>query len=177
MVSLTPVVAATRPALENLMQLYVHDWSELLPLDLDSQGRFAAPPLDAYFVEPDHHALFIQDDGKLAGFALVVARSRLTGTPGVHDMAEFFVTRGRRRRGVGAAAAAAVFARFAGAWEVRQRDENEVATAFWRRAIARFTGGRYQETRWSDERWTGIVHRFSSDAARRGSGGDGGAPP
>src|ERR1041385_8850978 len=98
--SLRPVTATARAALANLMQLYAHDWSELLPLELDAEGRFQAPPLDAYFREPDHHPFFIESDGKLAGFALVVARSRLTDTPGVHDVAEFFVARGHRRRGV-----------------------------------------------------------------------------
>lgn len=176
-VSLVPVTAARRPALDNLMQLYVHDWSELLPLDLDAAGRFAVPPLDAYFREPDHHALFIESGGHLAGFALVVARSRLTGAPGVHDMAEFFVIRRYRRRGVGLAAAAAVFARFEGPWEVRQRDENAGATAFWRRAIGELTGGRYQETRWADERWAGIVHRFVWHPGWRAAGEDRGEPP
>ena len=171
MVSLVPVLPPSRATLDNLMQLYVHDWSELLPLELDAQGRFASPPLDAYFREPDHHAFFIESQGNLAGFALVAARSRLTGAPDVRDVAEFFVARGHRRRGVGVAAAAALFARFEGAWEVRQRDENRAATAFWRRAIERFTGGRYEEIRWANERWTGIVHRFRSEAAPPGTHG------
>ena len=166
-VSLVPITDGTRQVLANLMQLYVHDWSEWLPLDLDVEGRFAVPPLDAYFREADHHAFLIESEGKLVGFALVVGRSRLTGTPGVHDVAEFFVVRGHRRRGVGAAAAAALFARFEGPWEVRQRHENEAATAFWRRAIGRFTGGPYEETRWTGERWSGIVQRFSSGGAAR----------
>jgi len=167
-VSLVPVNEARQAALANLMQLYVHDWSELLPLELDATGRFAAPPLDAYLHEPDHHALFIERAGKLAGFTLVVGRSRLTGAPGVHDMAEFFITRGHRRRGVGLAAAAAVFERFAGPWEVRQRDQNPAAIAFWRRAIGRFTRGRYEEARWADERGTGIVHRFDTAPSEEG---------
>lgn len=177
MVSLVPVLPPSRAALENLMQLYVHDWSEILPLELDAEGRFAAPPLDAYFGERDHHPFFIESAGKLAGFALVVARSRLTGAAGIHDVAEFFIVRGHRRRGVGAAAAAALFARFEGPWEVRQRDENEAATAFWRRAIGRFTGGRYEEIRWADGRWTGIVHRFRADGSGRGADEGPGMPP
>ena len=173
MVTLVPITAASRSALENLMQLYVHDWSELVPLELEADGRFVTPPLDAYFREPDHHPFFIDSHGKLAGFALVIARSRLSSTPGVHDMAEFFIARGHRRRGVGQEAAAAVFGRFEGRWEVRQRDENPAATAFWRRTIGRFTDGRYEETRWADERWTGIVHRFEARPAPASAKGPG----
>jgi len=162
MVSLVPVTQPSRVALDNLMQLYVHDWSELLSLDVGPDGRFGAPSLDPYFREDDHHPFLIEVDGHLAGFVLVVARSRITGTVGVHDMAEFFVLRRYRRQGVGLAAAAAAFARFAGRWEVRQRDENVAATSFWRRAIDHFTAGCFQEDRRSDEHWTGLVQTFSS---------------
>lgn len=162
MVSLVPITAASRGTLENLMQLYVHDWSELLPLEVGADGRFAAPSLDEYFGAADHHAFIIEVDGQVAGFVLVVARSRLSGAAGTHDLAEFFIMRRHRRQGVGLAAAAAAFARFPGRWEVRQRDENPTATAFWRRAIDRFTGGRYEERRRDDESWTGLVQTFSS---------------
>jgi predicted acetyltransferase len=101
-------------------------------------------------------------DDKLAGFALVLARSRLTGTSGVFDMAEFFVMRSYRRKGVGLAAAHAAFARFKGPWEVRQQDENAAATSFWRRAIGAYTGGNYREVRSSSAEWTGPVQTFST---------------
>jgi len=162
MVSLISVTQASRVALDNLMQLYVHDWSELLPMDVGADGRFPTPALDPYFREDDHHAFMIEADEQVAGFVLVVSRSRITGTAGVHDMAEFFVLRRYRRQGVGLAAAAAAFARFAGPWEVRQRDENVAAIAFWRRAIDRFAAGCFQEARQDDERWTGLVQTFSS---------------
>ena len=64
----------------------------------------------------------------LAGFALV-----FTGEP--HDIAEFFVMRKYRGRGVGAQAAASLFDQFPGRWTVRQQLTNPAATAFWRKAI------------------------------------------
>jgi predicted acetyltransferase len=162
MVSLTPATRNDEVTLGNLMQLYVHDWSELRPLEVGPDGRFQDYPLEAYFSDEEHHAHLIHLDQRLAGFALVVARSRLTGTAGVFDMAEFFVLRRHRRSGVGRAAAHAAFDRFAGPWEIRQRDENAAATAFWRRAISTYTGDRYQETRWDAPAWTGIVQRLST---------------
>ncbi len=103
--------------------------------------------------------------GKLAGFALVVGRSRLSGRAGVFDMAEFFVLRKYRRKGVGLAAACAAFDRFKGPWEVQQRAENVGATAFWRRAIAHHTDGHYQEVPWNDAAWVGHVQTFSTEAS------------
>jgi hypothetical protein len=42
---------------------------------------------------------------------------------------------------------------------------NPAATAFWGRAIDRFTGGDYVETLFDDARWRGPVQRFDSRVA------------
>ena len=162
MISLTPAAKEERVTVANLMQLYSHDWSELGPLDVGDDGRFADYPLDAYWEEDGHHPLLLRVEGKLAGFALILERSRLTGTRGVFDMAEFFVMRRYRRQGVGVAAASAAFDRFPGPWEVRQRRENVAATAFWRRVIARYTGGAFHEVDWENATWTGPVQTFTT---------------
>jgi predicted acetyltransferase len=156
--SLRPALAGDRVALENLAQLYVHDWSEMTPFEVGSDGRFDALAIGPYFLDDWRHPFLVTVDDKLAGFALVAARSRLTGQAGVFDMAEFFILRAYRRRGVGLAAALLAFDRFTGPWEVRQRDENETATTFWRRVIAHYTRGRYEELRWEK----GLVQRFES---------------
>ena len=163
MITLDPADAAERPVLENLFQLYAYDWSELGWLDVGPNGRFADPSLSAYWQDDDRHPFLIRVDGRLAGFALVAARSRLTDTAGVFDMAEFFVMRKYRRQGVGFAAASAAFDRFTGRWEIRQRDENVAATAFWRQVIARYTDGKYREARCDDATWVGPVQTFSSE--------------
>src|SRR3954463_15869930 len=105
MISLAPAQPKERLALGNLFQLYAYDWSALLPLDVADDGRFDDGPLDPYFRDDGRHPFLIRVDGKLAGFALVSLRSRLTGATGVADMAEFFVMRRYRHRGVGLAAA------------------------------------------------------------------------
>src|SRR4051794_19144505 len=161
-ISLIPATKAERPTLENLMQLYIYDWSELRLLDVAADGRFPEYPLHAYWEDAWRHPLLLWVDGRLAGFALVSERSRLTGAPGVFDMAEFFVMRRFRRKGVGFAAASAAFARFPGRWEIRQRDENAAATVFWRRVLARYTGGSYEEVRCDDATWVGPVQTFTS---------------
>jgi predicted acetyltransferase len=148
--------------LQALFELYVYDFSEILDLDVEEDGRFRVPPLDAYWTDPRRHAFLIRVDGKLGGFALVLEWSRLTGDEGVCDVAEFFVMRRYRRRGVGERAAAWLFDRFRGPWEVRQKAENRAAIAFWRRVIDRYTGGRFTEVVLDDERWRGPVQRFDS---------------
>lgn len=146
--------------LDALVQHYANDLSALLGLDVEDDGRFRGPALEPYFSEPRAHAFLLRADAAIAGFALVVERSRLTGDESVRDVAEFFVLRRYRRQGVGERAARLLFARFGGAWEVRQRLDNPPATAFWRRVIARVTGGRFEDVVLDDARWCGPVQRF-----------------
>jgi predicted acetyltransferase len=160
------VVAAERSdkkALENLFQLYAHDFSEILPLEVDASGRFEAPSLDVYWSDPSRFPFLIRADAHLAGFALVDRKSRLSGADDVWDMGEFFVLRRHRRSGVGTKAAHRLFGMHSGEWEVRQGKANVAATSFWRAAISAFTGGTYSEELVDDERWRGPVQRFTSE--------------
>jgi predicted acetyltransferase len=164
-VLVTPAAAADRDRLRALLELYVYDFSALLGLDVADDGRFRVPAIDHYWTVPRCHPFLVRVDERLAGFALVQGRSRLSGDESVYDMAEFFVLRRYRRRGVGEQAAHELFARFAGPWEVREKEGNDAATAFWRRAIGRYTDGKFEELRLDDERWRGPVQRFDSRRA------------
>jgi predicted acetyltransferase len=75
-------------------------------------------------------------------------------------MAEFFVIEAARRRGVGASAAALIFSRFSGEWEVVEDEYNRPALGFWRRVISRQTHGSYAESRSAGE----VCHRFRTTA-------------
>jgi predicted acetyltransferase len=162
---LTPALASDEERLSALFQLYAYDFSEILAMDVGEDGRFVVPPIGAYLEGPRRHAFLIRVGGKLAGFALIEQRSRLTGDEGVNDVSEFFVMRRYRREGVGARAAAWLFERFPGPWEVREKAENVAATAFWRRAIGAYTGGRFDEITVDDATWHGPVQRFDSRTA------------
>jgi len=117
-----------KPVVRNLLELYQHDFSAFDDNDVDADGRYGYRYLDNYWTEPERHPMLFRVDGCWAGFALVRA-----GAP--HDMAEFFVMRKYRRRGLGTVLARDVFARFPGAWQVRQMPSNPDATAFWVQAI------------------------------------------
>jgi predicted acetyltransferase len=149
-----------RERLRALFELYAYDFSEHLGIDVQDDGRFQTPSLDDYWIDPLCHPFLITVDGKIAGFALVQERSRLSGVEGIRDMAEFFVLRKYRRGGVGERAATWLFLQFRGSWEVRERTENPIATLFWRRVIGRYTSGRFQEVELDDTRWRGPVQSF-----------------
>lgn len=154
------------PLLARLMQLYAYDFSEVLAHDVGEDGLFTrGTPVDSCWSRPSRHAFFLRVDGRIAGFIILDERSRLSGDPEVVDVAEFFVMRRYRRKGVGTLAAARAFDLYPRRWEVRQIMSNVAATAFWRRAIAAYTGGTFEEILVDDERWHGPVQSF--DARRR----------
>jgi len=116
--------------------------------------------LAGWFDDPSAQPFVILQSGTRAGFALV-ARPALRSPTGAHfRMADFFVVRNARRRGVGASAATLIFSRFAGEWEVLEDPNNRQALQFWRRVIGRVTAGRYSESAVAGE----VRHRFRVDS-------------
>lgn len=129
------------PVLANLLELYAHDLSELIDLQLRPDGRFGYPELPLYWAEEGRVPFLVKVDNYLAGCVLVSRGSRINGDAGVWDMAEFFIARGCRKQGIGTAVAHEIWRRFPGRWEVRVMDRNEPARAFWTAATDAFTGG------------------------------------
>ena len=62
-----------------------------------------------------------------------------------YRMAEFYSRRPYRRRGIGRAAAALIFSRFSGRWEVSEAVPNKGAVTFWRQTVMAYTQGHYDE--------------------------------
>jgi predicted acetyltransferase len=116
--------------LANLIELYAHDFSEFLDVEMGEDGRFGYKRLPLYWSEAGRHPFLVRMDGKLAGFALVKRGSEISGDADVWDMAEFFVLRGYRRRGIGIQVAHRVWREFSGKWEVRVMQSNVQAQRF-----------------------------------------------
>jgi predicted acetyltransferase len=162
-VELVPIQPDDRPALARLLQLYLHDFSELLGELPRADGRFDAGPLEGFGGSAGQHAFLIRSDGALAGFALAAQGSRVSGDPAAMDVAEFFVVRGARRKRVGASAARALFALLPGTGEVRVLLANERALAFWREAVGAFARAGFEESSWTAPSGrTFTVLRFAS---------------
>ncbi len=144
-VTLEAASRAEEPILARLLELYMHDLSEVFPIAPGPDGRFGYP-LAPYWNEPATHFPFLVRAGSgLAGFALAARGSPATDDPEVLDVAEFFVLRGARRSGVGRRAAGLLWSRLPGRWVVRVAERNERALPFWRAVVAEHTGGAFRE--------------------------------
>lgn len=139
-VELVPAAPDEQPILANLLELYAHDFSEFHAIELGVDGRFGYRHLPLYWCDPNRRPFLVRVDGKLAGFVLVKKGSELSGDEIVWEMAEFFVLRRYRRRGIGTCVAHEVWRQVPGPWEVRVMESNHSAHHFWAHAIAAFAG-------------------------------------
>lgn len=134
---------------------------------LGEVGHRAPDQLFHWFGDPNSFPLVILRAAEPVGFALVVrgrpaaggqrdAGTRTGGGTGTstgaqpraaidYRMVEFFITRARRRLGIGGTAVRLIFSRFAGRWEITEYLRNTSAVSFWRRVVASYTCGHYRE--------------------------------
>jgi predicted acetyltransferase len=163
-VSLHVATEADSTLLSNLLELYIHDMSEVFPhVQLGSDGRFGYSRLPLYWSEPDRRfAFLIRCDDRIGGFILATRGSPAVPDPNVLDVAEFFVLRQYRRAGTGRQAAILLWNRLRGTWIVRVLEKNRGALVFWRDTVAGFTNGRYTESSSSNQPEDWRVFSFDS---------------
>lgn len=150
--------------LSNLYQLYIHDFTDFVELPLGNDGRFDYDPLPPYWTEPDRFPFIVWVDRRLAGFALVKKGSDFSGKAEVWDMADFFLVRGVRGKGVGYTVAKSIWQQFPGPWEVRVITTNLPAQQFWARAISHFLGKAIEPELVTKGEETRYLFRFESEA-------------
>lgn len=145
---------AQKPTIANLIQLYLYDMTDEAPFPIGADGRFEYDFLDRFW----QHAYLIHYHGELAGFALVIEQCPVTGLDPCWFMAEFFILRAYRRRGLGKAAASAILQQHPGLWHVAVIEHNLRAAAFWARSLAGYDTTSIP-SRFDGEDW--LVREFS----------------
>jgi predicted acetyltransferase len=149
-----------------LAQLYLYDlgghrWR------VTADGTFGDPGWHRRFwARRGRHHFVIRVDGHLAGFAVVDERAHFAGA-GTREIAEFFVLRRYRRRGVGGRVARALFARFPGRWELAELVWNTGAQRFWWGLIRALARGPAREHRRRHGDNTFLVQHFEVSGRRR----------
>ena len=157
------------PLVRRLVQLYIYDllgdrWG------VEPDGTYAPRRWHRRFWRrDDRHHFIVRVNGRPAGFAVV---RELTGVDGVpsREMAEFFVLRTYRRRGVGTRVARALFRIFPGRWELSVLAWNAIARPFWRRIIRRVAVGPAIARARRQGDVTRLVWHFHTTAPRAGRG-------
>jgi predicted acetyltransferase len=124
--------------LENLMQFYVYDFSEWLPLKLGEHGFFSIQPKTEYWRNPATLPFLIRIDGELAGFVTVDDDTHIEGAE--YNIGYFFVSRRFRGQGVAKFVASTLLSQFPGQWQIFHIDANPPARRFWAKVMPDLTG-------------------------------------
>ena len=146
---LAPAGRAELPVMQAMASYYVYDISEHMGdepgWELPPAGLYECDDFSPYFADPATRPFLIRVAGELAGFAIVDTKGSTADV--AFNMAQFFVVRKFKRRGVGTSAATQCFTRFPGLWEVNVIPKNRGAFAFWRPLIHRVAIGPVEEGR------------------------------
>jgi predicted acetyltransferase len=155
--------------IEGVYRDYLNDLAPAATGIFPALGEFGHREPDqllSWFGDPSAQVLTILYGEEPVGFAMV--RRRLPAAAGAatlseFSMAEFFVARRWRRRGIGSQAVRLLFDRFDGQWLITEHVRNSGAVKFWRGVVAAYTRGKYQERIVNGE----VQQHFESGPQRR----------
>ena len=157
---LRPAAEPEFAAIENMMQFYMHDFSEWLPLPLENNGLFAVRPKAEYLARPGTLPYLILAGEELAGFAVI--DDEVHQRESDYTLGYFFIARRFRGQGAGQAIVEELVRSFPGTWEIFHLKENLGAAQFWKKVVPRLSSGQFScvEARIDDYDCT--LYRFSS---------------
>ena len=156
------LVAATQDTdflkIEKLMQFYMYDLSEWIPLSFDDAGNFFLRPKDAYWAHAGTHAFFIEVDGETAGFATV--DTEVVDADTNFSIGYFFVSRRFRGTGAGSKAAEILLQRFPGTWQIFHVNANDGACRFWEKIVPRLSKGEFSKRTQEIDGYDCLLYKF-----------------
>ncbi|MBS4201343.1 GNAT family N-acetyltransferase [Bacillus sp. FJAT-49732] len=127
-----------------MFQFYLYDFSELTQEDINRHGLYDVD-LEYFWQDPRWNPFFINHDGKIIGFLVVLFENYDVAPDPTHVIYDFMILRKYRRNGLGKEAAIKVFNLYKANWKVAQMALNEPAIQFWRNIIKEYTNDSYTE--------------------------------
>lgn len=134
----------------NLMQLYQYDFTEFGGEHLGERGKFTYEYLDEYWTDKERYPFLILVNGEIAGFSLINKHS-LLGAKNTNAIAEFFILKYFRKKGIGAFAAEKIIHHFPGKWEISQTFQNTTAQKFWLNFVKDLKGNDFKRIELPEE--------------------------
>jgi predicted acetyltransferase len=130
MIELAKVKTEQRELLWNLHQKYLYEMTNYYDDEMDELGNYHYGYFDDYFTEPERTALFIYDDKRLVGFAMINTFSYINENPD-HVLAEFTIFPMYRKKHIGKSAAEIILKTHRGRWEIKYNENNIGAKTLW----------------------------------------------
>jgi len=138
-----------KPVFSNLIQLYLYDMTEYLPFPIGDNGKYEYDMLDHFW----QHPYLFYVNGELVGFALVIDKCPITQKQPCWFMAEFFILKPYRKKGIGQACVKKTLAEYPGIWHIGTITKNVAAASFWQKIINQYDNVEMLDKQHDGERW------------------------
>lgn len=139
-IKLIPATLKDYPVIQNMGRFYVYDMSEYMGKEggweIPEDGLYECIDFKKYWEVENTYPFLIRYGDELAGFVIVDKK----GSDSTIDfnMAQFFILRKYKSKGIGRYVAEQCFDKFRGVWEVMVMPGNEGAYRFWRSTIKNY---------------------------------------
>jgi DNA-binding response OmpR family regulator/predicted acetyltransferase len=140
-ISITEATKEEKSIIQNLARFYIYDLSEFQARKCPDNGLFEDEDYSRYWTQPGHFPYLVRCQDELAGFVFVEEGGSSADID--YHIAEFFIVRKFRGKGVARFVARDIFQRFHGKWEVMAISQNVPAITFWEKIINEYTQGNY----------------------------------
>ena len=138
-IQITPASIEQQSVIAQLYELYTYEMTDLANFDINNNGYYGYSDLPLYWTTPNRYPYLIWVNNKLAGFVLIQQGSPIDDdNPDIWDIAEFFIMRKFRKKGIGQFVAQSIWASHPGSWQVRVWENNTTAHQFWNNNIEQF---------------------------------------
>ncbi|WIV21118.1 GNAT family N-acetyltransferase [Paenibacillus polygoni] len=155
-VAIMKAALSDRTIIENLLQLYVYDFTEYTAAPIGENGVYQImPDFESYWSdESSQQSYVIKANGEIAGFIMIKEKEE---TPKDHVLSHFFILRKFRRMGVGRKAAISLFKGMKGVWELCQLEDNIPAQKFWDQIIKEVSYGEVKNKTENGRRYQNFI--------------------
>lgn len=147
-IKLKKIEAKDKSILQNLFQLYMHDITASLPMDVNEHGLYEYNYIDYYFTEESRYAYLIYVEENIAGFVLIddefMVLDKENDKP-CYDFSEMFILNAYKKKGYGEIIVKRIFDMLKGNWEIRPVPRSEGAKRFWLKAVKNYTNDNFVE--------------------------------
>lgn len=138
-ISIKKIKKREKHIFDKLFQLYLHDISLSLPMDVNKEGIFDCASLNSYTDdEINRCSFFIMANNKYIGFALIDKKIL-----DAYELTMLFILNSYKNKGIGRLIAFDLFNMFEGNWEIKPTPHSKRAKKFWERVIKEYTNNKY----------------------------------
>jgi predicted acetyltransferase len=144
-IELIPASLADYSIIQNMARFYVYDMSEYMGQEqgweIPNDGLYECIDFKKYWENDQSFPFLIHYQNEWAGFVIVDKKG--SDKEVNFNMAQFFILRKFKNKGLGTWVATYCFDHFKGVWEVMVMPKNEGAYQFWQKTIANYTHGNF----------------------------------